>query len=174
MLGGTYVLRATVTNNGPATATNVRLTEQLRYAGDKDGLRYESGPASCAKAGSASTVVCSAASLAPGASVTFDLTLKPYLECTLLGTLGDDTLTGTASRDVICGGAGNDTIEGRAGRDELRGMGPPGKGVRAVGSVEADQTETGPGNEAANTQTTVGGPAYANDRDTIRGRTEAT
>ena len=40
VLGGTYALRATVTNNGPGTATNVRLTEQLRYAGAKDGLQY--------------------------------------------------------------------------------------------------------------------------------------
>jgi uncharacterized repeat protein (TIGR01451 family) len=170
VLGGTYVLRATVTNNGPGTATNVRVTEQLRYAGDKDGLRYVSGPASCATSGSASTVVCSAASLAPGSSVTFDLTLKPYLECTLLGTLGDDTLTGTPVRDMICGGAGNDTIAGRAGRDTLLGMGPSGRAVRAVGSVNADQTENAPGNETANTQTTVGGPAYANDRDTIDGQ----
>ena len=170
VLGGTYALRATVTNNGPGTATNVRLTEQLRYAGAKDGLQYASGPASCATSGSASTVVCSAASLAPGASVTFDLTLRPYLDCTILGTLGDDTLTGTASRDIICGGAGNDTIAGRAGRDDLRGMGPSGQGVRAVGSVEANQTETAPGNETAHTQTTVGGPAYANDRDAIDGQ----
>jgi uncharacterized repeat protein (TIGR01451 family) len=170
VLGGTYALRATVTNNGPGTATNVRVTEQLRYAGDKDGLRYVSGPASCATSGSASTVVCSAASLAPGSSVTFDLTLKPYLECTLLGTLGDDTLTGTPTRDVICGGAGNDTIAGGVGRDVLLGMGPSGRGVRAIGSVAADQTETVPGNETANTQTTVGGPAYANDRDTMDGQ----
>lgn len=170
VLGGTYVLRATVTNNGPGIATNVRVTEQLRYAGDKDGLRYVSGSGRCATSGSASTVVCSAASLAPGSSVTFDLTLKPYLECTLLGTLADDTLTGTPARDIICGGAGNDTIAGGAGRDVLLGMGPSGRGVRAVGSVGADQTENVPGNETANTQTTVGGPAYANDRDTINGQ----
>jgi len=170
VLGGTYVLSATVTNNGPSTATNVRLVERLRYVDDKDGLRYAGGPARCAKAGSDSRVVCTAATLAPGASVTFDLTLRPYLDCTDVGTLGDDRMTGTPGKDVLCGGAGDDTIEGRAGRDELYGMGPSGQSVRAVGSVEADQTESAPGNENANTRTTVGGPAYANDRDTIHGQ----
>ena len=46
-LGGTYVLRITVKNAGPAIATNGRVTERLLNGANINGLRYWSGPASC-------------------------------------------------------------------------------------------------------------------------------
>jgi hemolysin type calcium-binding protein len=42
-------------------------------------------------------------------------------QCTVLGTMGDDTLVGKATEDLICGLAGNDVIEGGEGDDSIYG-----------------------------------------------------
>jgi uncharacterized repeat protein (TIGR01451 family) len=169
-LGGTYVLRVTVTNAGPATATSVRVTEQLQGAGIPAGLRFVSAPAACAGSPSSPTVVCTAPSLAPGRSAIFDLTLKPWLTCTLIGTTGDNEITGSPQADVICGGGGNDTINGAAGNDTIYGYGPTGHVVTAAGSATSAEREDGPGNETASTTTDIAGPGFpTSDRDKISG-----
>ena len=43
------------------------------------------------------------------------------LNCTIVGTEGNDVLTGTSGNDVICGLGGNDTIDGLAGNDVIYG-----------------------------------------------------
>ena len=169
-LGGTYVLRVTVRNAGPATATNVRVVEQLRGGGSLDGLRYVSGPTACTSSLGPSTVVCTAASIAPGGSVTFNLTLKPWLKCTNIGTTGNETINGTDDPDVLCGGGGNDSINGLGGNDEIYGYGPTGTVVTASGSVSAAEREDGPGNETASTTTDIAGPGFPpKDADTVNG-----
>ena len=45
----------------------------------------------------------------------------PRLECTIVGTNGNDVLRGTAGVDVICGLGGADKLYGLAGNDTLRG-----------------------------------------------------
>jgi uncharacterized repeat protein (TIGR01451 family) len=63
----TYSLK--VTNNGPSTAINARVSDPL-----PSGLRFVSAGAGCAEANK--TVTCTAASIAPGASQTFTVTAK--------------------------------------------------------------------------------------------------
>jgi uncharacterized repeat protein (TIGR01451 family) len=166
-LGGAYVLRVTVTNIGTAPATNVRVTEQLRGGGNTNGLRLQSGPSSCVGSRDPATAVCTVPSLAPGASRSFDLTLRPWLTCTVIGTTGDDKkLEGTSGHDVVCGGGGNDTISGNGGDDELWGYGPTGMVVTATGTVTSDA----PGTDTTSTTTDIAGPGYpVKDKDTISG-----
>jgi len=170
-LGGTYVLRVTVTNNGTATATNVRVTEQLRGGGDQDGLQTEGGaPASCTASLHPSTVVCTAGSIGAGQSVTFRLVLKPYLSCDWIGTTAGETRPAASAGQVLCGGGGNDTIYGGDGSDTIYGYGPTGNVVTASGSVVSSEREDRPGDESASTETAIAGPGYPDtDKDTLSG-----
>src|SRR5262249_13313897 len=64
-VGGTVPWTETVTNNGPATATNVQLTDTLPA-----GSTFVSATASQGSCTGAAVVVCSLGSLAKGASAT--------------------------------------------------------------------------------------------------------
>jgi uncharacterized repeat protein (TIGR01451 family) len=63
----TYTLK--VTNNGPSTAINARVSDPL-----PSGLSFVSASSGCGEANK--TVTCTAASIAPGASQTFTVTAK--------------------------------------------------------------------------------------------------
>jgi Ca2+-binding RTX toxin-like protein len=66
------------------------------------------------------TVTCSATD-ASGNVVSITFEVEVVLECTIIGTSGDDLLFGTDSDDVICGLGGNDILFGRRGDDRLIG-----------------------------------------------------
>jgi Ca2+-binding RTX toxin-like protein len=74
-------------------------------------------------------------------------------DCTILGTLGNDTLVGTPGNDVICGFGGNDVIRGGGGNDVVFGglgadkmFGGPGND-RLVGERGNDALKGGPGDD---------------------------
>ncbi len=49
------------------------------------------------------------------------IAVESPVQCTIMGTPGDDVLTGTSGDDVICGLGGNDRLFGAAGSDTLLG-----------------------------------------------------
>lgn len=56
---------------------------------------------------------------------TYSVAASVPSDCTIVGTIGNDTLNGTPQADVICGLEGNDTINSSGGNDIMRG-GPGG------------------------------------------------
>ncbi|MDR7254832.1 Ca2+-binding RTX toxin-like protein [Nocardioides sp. BE266] len=126
-LGDDFVLRATVTNRGPASSENtvvtVPLSSDLTLAGTL--------PGGCTSPDADGPVTCAVGSVAAGASTTLDLRVDASFTCTVWGDSGNQTgpagnLLGTTGNDVICGGGGGDEILGRGGDDVVWGYGPTG------------------------------------------------
>jgi uncharacterized repeat protein (TIGR01451 family) len=67
--GRAVTYRVTVRNDGPSTATNVRVVDRL-----PEGVSFASADAGCTQADG--TVTCTSASLAPGASQTFTIVTR--------------------------------------------------------------------------------------------------
>jgi uncharacterized repeat protein (TIGR01451 family) len=170
--GGTVSLSATVTNDGPADATAVRLNGSLPAG---TSLVSVTGAGSCTPG----TLTCTLGNLAKHASVTLayvvrasnagtvafgadavasetdpaaannhatvSVAVTPDANgCTIVGTPGRDVLMGTPGRDVICGLGGNDTIYGRGGNDRI--LGGPGNDV-IYGGNGNDTINGGAGND---------------------------
>jgi Ca2+-binding RTX toxin-like protein len=126
--GTQHVLTATVRNASNLALANVAVTWTLSGQGsfvsqqnttDANGL----ATATITSDAKGNTTVTATASPCTGTCT--DTAVKHWGpdECTVFGTLGDDTLQGTGGRDVICGFGGDDILEGRGGNDTLRGFG---------------------------------------------------
>lgn len=76
------------------------------------------------------------------------------VECTIIGTNGDDRLKGTGGNDVICGLGGNDKLSGFGGDDLM--LGGPGKDALG-GGPGADTLQGEDGNDILTTRDGVGG-----------------
>ncbi|MGH2807649.1 MAG: calcium-binding protein [Actinomycetota bacterium] len=73
-------------------------------------------------------------------NVTEDSTVERSLagqlvECTKIGTLGDDHMSGTRRNDILCGSRGNDTLLSGRGDDALHG-GPGGDDLRGESGID--------------------------------------
>jgi Ca2+-binding RTX toxin-like protein len=80
------------------------------------------------------------------------------LQCTITGTVGEDTLDGTALNDVICARGGNDTVNGRDGDDEVRGASGNDTLVAGTGNDVALGSD---GDDVLRTDDGVGGNDFA-------------
>jgi hypothetical protein len=84
------------------------------------------------------------------------------IECTIVGTAGNDVLRGTPGNDVICGLGGNDTLYGGAGDDVVAGgsgddvqFGGTGNDI-LVGGAGTDTLVGGPGTDRLTPGSAVG------------------
>ena len=150
-IGDDVVGMAIVRNQGPATATGIKLTDTL--SGQLVVVSVATTRGTCSVAGM--LVTCSIGNLKKGASVQIDVVAQalaagdlrnsffvrsarrsdprpannvaetlasvPRPECTLTGTVGNDRLLATPGDDVVCGLAGNDVLMGLDGNDTLYG-----------------------------------------------------
>lgn len=174
-IGDALTATAIIRNQGPATATAVKLTDALKGAFAVVSAVPTRG--SCTAA--AGVVTCSLGSLRKGASVEVDVTLEalaagdirnafsvrgrrsdpkpgnnaastltsvPRPTCTITGTAGKDRLVGTSADDVVCGLGGNDVLRGLDGNDTLYG----GSGNdRLVGGAGDDRLRGEEGSDTA-------------------------
>lgn len=146
-VGNTFGYAITVTNTGTGTATDVRLVDDL-----PSSLRTQYVvPGAGVSCTGTTSILCTAASLAPGARGTVSLgvaavapgtlsnsvtatssttlprtasrsVVSEGFACTLIGTPGADTLTApTSTRAVVCGLGGADRLSGAGGNDQLYG-----------------------------------------------------
>ncbi|MHC5903595.1 DUF7927 domain-containing protein [Streptomyces sp. S6] len=130
--GQTYTYTLTTTNNGPSTATNVRMTDTL-----PDNVQFQSG-SGCTASGQ--SVTCgSIASLAPGATQSWTITVK--LASSYKGNGSDIGNTATAASDTPDPNTANNTAT----------SGPP----PIVAQSDYDVTPSGPGGTVAPGQTTT-------------------
>jgi uncharacterized repeat protein (TIGR01451 family) len=149
-VGNDVVYTLQVTNNGPASASNVNMTDV--FAGTAVYASASPSQGSCSRTGT--TVSCSLGTLASGASTTIVVTVTPIntttmsntasvtsgapdpvssnnqlvsstpiqgTNCTMVGTQGNDTLSGGNAADVICGLGGLDSLNGNGNGDLLIG-----------------------------------------------------
>ncbi len=79
VVGSNITYQLSVTNNGPDAATNVVVSDPLPA-----GTSFVSASAGCSFA--ANTITCTAATLANGASTSFDITVKAQLEGSVVNT----------------------------------------------------------------------------------------
>lgn len=152
-VGSPLTYTVTVSNAGPAPASNVELADALPAnivfvsATPSQGDCEGTGPVTCSLGGIAKNntatvdIVVTAmrtGTLANTGDVTADQPDGNLLNnhdeeatdvvadangCTIVGTAGAETLTGTSGADVICAGDGNDNLFGAGGNDQLRGEG---------------------------------------------------
>ncbi|MDX3387618.1 GEVED domain-containing protein [Streptomyces niveiscabiei] len=130
--GQTYTYTLTTTNNGPSTATNVRMTDTL-----PDNVTFQSG-SGCTASGQ--SVTCGpAASLAPGAGQSWTITVK--LASSYKGNGSDIGNTATTVSDTPDPNSSNNTAT----------SGPP----PIVPQSDYDVTPSGPGGTVAPGQATT-------------------
>ncbi|MET8982596.1 glycine-rich protein [Streptomyces sp. NPDC004539] len=149
--GQTYTYTLTTTNNGPSTATNVRMTDTL-----PNNVSFQSG-SGCTASGQ--SVTCGTiASLAPAATQSWTITVK--LASSYKGTGSDIGNTATAAADTTDPNTANNTAT----------SGPP----PIVAQSDYDVTPSGPGGTVAPGQPTTipvvvrnNGPADASGNVTV-------
>ncbi|WP_143569264.1 glycine-rich protein [Streptomyces acidiscabies] len=130
--GQTYTYTLTGTNNGPSTATNVRMTDTL-----PSNVTFQSG-SGCTASGQ--SVTCGpVASLAPGATQSWTITVK--LASSYKGNGSDIGNTATVATDTTDPNSANNTAT----------SGPP----PIVAQSDYDVTPSGPGGTVAPGQTTT-------------------
>ncbi|PWG08744.1 hypothetical protein DF268_36280 [Streptomyces sp. V2] len=130
--GQTYTYTLTTTNNGPSTATNVRMTDTL-----PDNVTFQSG-SGCTASGQ--SVTCGpTASLAPGATQSWTITVK--LASSYKGNGSDIGNTATTVSDTPDPNSSNNTAT----------SGPP----PIVAQSDYDVTPSGPGGTVAPGQATT-------------------
>lgn len=150
-LGEPLTYTVTLLNQGPDSATDVTLTDEL--PGSVTFVSATPSQGSCSQA--FGIVNCTLGALATGTSATVSIVVEANavaaitntaraaaneedlnpgddaaieqtnvvntFGCTIIGTPGDDVLGGTVHNDVICGLGGNDTLDGGNGDDTLLG-----------------------------------------------------
>ncbi|WP_269661337.1 calcium-binding protein [Streptomyces cinnabarinus] len=148
-IGDRATYTVTVTNNGPATATGVSLTDTFTGPA-RTVISATTTQGTCTTA-----VTCTLGSLAAGAQVVVTVVAEPRATgtltqratvtatqsdpaatnntvtvtttvnnargCTRIGTSGNDTITGTSGTDVICSLGGDDTVNASYGNDTVHG-----------------------------------------------------
>jgi uncharacterized repeat protein (TIGR01451 family) len=163
-LGNDFTYTLTATNLGPATARGVVVTNDIPKA-----LAVLAVPTGCAQAAisGGTRVTCAVGDLparpAPGSARTLVITVEARLDCTFVGTSGDDAdsaVGATAGADVICGGGGADTLSGLGGDDRIYGLAPPGM-LPATVTASATATSTTPDPSLANNTRTTSATVVA-------------
>jgi uncharacterized repeat protein (TIGR01451 family) len=99
-LGNELTYTLTVTNNGPSTATGVQVADELPAA--TTFVSVSSGQGTCAHA--AGVVTCGLGTMAPGATVTITIVVRPTATGTIINTatvVGNEPESNTANNMAV-------------------------------------------------------------------------
>ena len=168
-LGDDFSYRVTLTNNGAATAQDLRV--EVPLSGDVT-LRGAL-PTGCTSPDDDGPVTCTRATLGVDATVTIDVPVEATFDCDVWGDSANNSLNGTTNGETICGGGGNDTIQGRGGNDVVFGYGPRSIGGGTLSVRTAAGLTYGPGDlsgtSAADAIVTIAGTDGADNITTATG-----